>query len=140
MPKAVALLALIAVAWCNAAAQVRHRPHHKVMIMKATAFTRARHATSAGTTARQGTVAADPSVLPLGTRIRIAGADAYDGSYLVTDTGAAVKGRHIDLYLPSEADAKKFGTRTVRVVIRSIGTGKADAREKDLAGVRRGPR
>ena len=56
-------------------------------------------------------------------RIRIAGTD-----YLVTDTGTAIKGRHIDLYLNSVAEAKQFGTKTVRVEVRQWGTGKADAR------------
>jgi 3D (Asp-Asp-Asp) domain-containing protein len=92
-----------------------------------------RKATASGTEAHEGTVAADPAVLPLGTRIRITGTTGYDGNYLVTDTGSAVKGRHIDLYLPSEAEAKQFGTQRVRVEIRQIGKGKADARKKDTA-------
>lgn len=105
--------------------------------MQATAFTRARQDTAAGTDAHEGIVAADPSVLLLGTRIRITGTDGHDGEYLVTDTGAAVKGRHIDIYLASEAEAKQFGVKTVRVQIREIGAGKADARNKDDATVAR---
>ena len=101
------------------------------MVMLATAFARARQDTAAGTDPHEGIVAADPSVLPLGTRIRITRADGYDGNYLVTDTGAAVKGRHIDIYLQSEAQAKRFGVKTVRVGITEMGAGKADARSKD---------
>ena len=101
--------------------------------MEATAFARARKATSSGTRAHEGIVAADPEVLPLGTRIRITGAQEYNGVYLVTDTGAAIKGRHIDLYVPSQAEAKKFGKKTVRVQILRIGEGKEDAREKDAS-------
>ena len=62
-------------------------------------------------------------MLPLGTKIRITGTASYDGNYLVTDNGAAVKGMHIDIYIPSEAEAKQFGTKRVRVQIRQMGTG-----------------
>lgn len=40
------------------------------------------------------TVAADPDVLPLGTRIYISGHE-----YCVEDTGSGVKGNHIDIYV-----------------------------------------
>ena len=79
-------------------AQVRPAPQ-RVMIMEATAFTRAVRPTAPGTEAHEGMVAADPAVLPLGTRIHVTRSTGYDGNYLVTDTGPAVKGRHIDLYL-----------------------------------------
>ena len=100
-------------------------------MMKATAFARANQPTAAGTEAHEGVVAADPVILPLGTRIQVSGAGAYDGNYLVTDTGAAVKGMHIDLYLPSAMEAKQFGVKTVRVVVRKMGTGKASAQRRD---------
>jgi len=51
------------------------------MPMEATAFARARHVTAAGTAPHVGVVAADPTVLPLGTRIRIIGSNGYDGNY-----------------------------------------------------------
>jgi 3D (Asp-Asp-Asp) domain-containing protein len=108
-----------------------------VMTMQATAFTHARQATAAGTEAHPGIVAADPAVLPIGTRIRVTGTDAWDGDYLVTDTGPAVKGRHIDLYVASKAEAKHFGKKTVRVEVRQLGKGKADARAKDARSPRR---
>ena len=112
-----------------ATARVRHKPH--TLVMKATAFARVEGPTASGTEAREGIVAADPKVLPLGTRIRVSGSDGYDGYYLVTDTGSRVTGRHIDIYLPSIREAKHFGTRKVRVRILEVGEGKADAREKD---------
>jgi 3D (Asp-Asp-Asp) domain-containing protein len=99
--------------------------------MEATAFARARQPTSSGTVAHEGIVAADPAVLPLGTRIRITGTEAYNGVYLVTDTGSKIKGRHIDLYVPTRAEAKKFGKKTVRVQVLRVGKGKEDARNKD---------
>jgi rare lipoprotein A len=111
-------------------AQVRSAPP-RVMIMEATAFSRVTGPTAAGTEAHDGTVAADPAVLPLGSRIRVSGTTAYDGVYLVTDTGSAVKGRHIDLYIASAAEAKRFGTKRVRVEVIRMGRGKEDAQRKD---------
>ncbi len=129
--KVVVILAfLTAFSTGPALARVRHK-RPRVMVMRATAFARAAENTAAGTEAREGIVAADPAVLPLGTRIRISGTEAYDGYYLVTDTGARVKGRHIDLYVPSRREAKEFGTKRVRVQVLEVGEGKADAREKD---------
>jgi 3D (Asp-Asp-Asp) domain-containing protein len=126
-------IALFPVLMCVCLAQVKPAPP-RVLTMEATAFARAAQPTAAGTEAHEGTVAADPTVLPLGTRIHITGSGAYDGNYLVTDTGAAIKGMHIDLYVPSEAEAKQFGTKTVRVEIRKLGKGPTDARRKDTAG------
>lgn len=130
MRKFLHLLLLISLLGCEvASARARKKP--RVLTMRATAFARAKQDTASGTDAREGIVAADPKVLPMGTRIRVEGAGTYDGEYLVTDTGAAVKGSHIDLYMNSAAEAKQFGTKKVRVTIREVGEGKADAREKE---------
>jgi len=61
---------------------------------------------AAGTVPHRGIVAADPAVLLLGTFIRITGAGPYNGIYLVTDTGDKIAGRHIDLYVPTAAEAR----------------------------------
>jgi 3D (Asp-Asp-Asp) domain-containing protein len=53
--------------------------------------------------------------LPLGSRVRITGAGAYSGAYVVKDTGPAVKGREIDIYMRSGEEARKFGRRRVTV-------------------------
>ena len=66
---------------------------------------------------RPGIVAADPDVLPLGSRIQVEGAGAYSGEYVVEDTGRKITGREIDIYIPRDAEAKKFGRRKVRVRI-----------------------
>jgi 3D (Asp-Asp-Asp) domain-containing protein len=74
--------------------------------------------TAAGTAPTKGTVAADPAVLPLGSRIRLTGLDArYDGDYVVLDTGAAVRGRRIDLYIRDCREATRFGHRTAAVTV-----------------------
>lgn len=51
------------------------------------------------------TVAADPDVLPLGTRIYIDGV----GERVVQDTGGAIKGRKIDLAVESHVEAVEWG-------------------------------
>jgi hypothetical protein len=48
----------------------------------------------------RGVAAADPAVLPFGSVIRVTGAASYDGTYRVLDTGALVRRRHVDLYIP----------------------------------------
>ncbi len=76
--------------------------------------------TAKGTETHDGMVAADPAVLPLGSVISVSGAGAYSGRYVVTDTGSKVVGRHIDVYMPSTAEAKEFGKKVVmvRVLVR----------------------
>jgi 3D (Asp-Asp-Asp) domain-containing protein len=71
--------------------------------------------TASGSVTRPGVVAADPRVLPLGSQIRVRGAGAYSGTYTVADTGSAIGGRRIDLYIPNHAAARRFGRRTVHV-------------------------
>ena len=39
------------------------------------------------------------------------------GIYTVMDTGGDIKGRRIDVYIPSCARAKKFGRRTVSMLV-----------------------
>jgi rare lipoprotein A len=109
------------------------RPRHRVMRMQATAFTPATGATASGTVPHRGIVAADPAVLPLGSRIRVTGANSYNGTYTVTDTGSKVVGRHIDLCLRSVTEARRFGKKIVRVQLLRRGAGKEDARENDIA-------
>ena len=79
--------------------------------------------TAAGTQAHEGVVAADPRVLPLGSRIRVHDAGEYSGVYVVRDTGPKIKGRTIDLYLRNPGEAKRFGRRTVRVEVLAYGDG-----------------
>ncbi len=70
--------------------------------------------TATGGSVRRGIVAADPRVLPLGSRIML-GAGSYSGAYTVADTGGAVKGRKIDIWMPSCVEAVRFGSRNVTV-------------------------
>jgi len=70
-----------------------------------------------GSKSSRGTVAADPNVLPLGSRIRVSGAGTYSGEYTVVDSGRKVKGKVIDIYMSSVPEARKFGRKKVEVEI-----------------------
>ena len=93
--------------------------------------------TRAGTRPR-GVVSADSSFLPLGTRIRVTGAGQFSGIYLVTDTGAKVVGRHIDIYVPSRILAKRFGRKLIFVSVLKWGQGKV-SRPVDRAAAKAAP-
>lgn len=81
----------------------------------ATAYSlRGRTATGAGV--RRGIIAADRRVLPLGTRVRLE-AGSYSGEYVVADTGGAVRGRKIDIWVPQTSEAMRFGRRPVRLTV-----------------------
>lgn len=70
--------------------------------------------TANGGSVRRGIVAADPRVLPLGSRIQI-NAGAYSGTYTVADTGGAVRGRKLDIWVPNCSEAARFGRRSITV-------------------------
>lgn len=70
--------------------------------------------TAMGSGVRRGIVAADPRVLPLGSRISIS-AGAYSGTYTVADTGGGVKGRKLDIWMPDCVEAVRFGRKNITV-------------------------
>lgn len=76
--------------------------------------------TASGMRVAKGIIAADPRILPLGTRVRL-DAGPYSGEYIVADTGSAVKGRKIDVWVPSYREACRFGRRNVRLSVLSYG-------------------
>jgi 3D (Asp-Asp-Asp) domain-containing protein len=74
--------------------------------------------TASGARVRDGFVAADPAVLPLGTVIRVSGLERrYNRTYRVMDTGGAIRGRRIDLYIRNCDEAIRFGRRSATVSI-----------------------
>ena len=70
--------------------------------------------TAMGHSVRKGLIAADPKVLKLGSKVNI-GAGSHSGQYLVSDTGGRIKGRKIDIWMASCAEARRFGRRTITV-------------------------
>jgi len=77
--------------------------------------------TASGEWTHRHVVAADPDLLPIGSRIKIRRAGRYSGEYVVADIGAKIQGRRLDIYMPGEKACKKFGTRIVRVKVISVG-------------------
>jgi 3D (Asp-Asp-Asp) domain-containing protein len=76
--------------------------------------------TASGKPVSRGLIAADPTVLPLGTRVRVE-AGSWSGEYLVADTGSAVKGRRIDIWTPTTREALQFGRRPVKLTVLELG-------------------
>jgi 3D (Asp-Asp-Asp) domain-containing protein len=96
----------------------RPQPSAKLLDFEATAYS-IEGKTASGHQAREGVVAADPKILPIGARIRVSDAGELSGVYVVADTGRTVKGREIDIYMQNDAEAKRFGRRTVKIEILS---------------------
>ena len=72
--------------------------------------------TASGKQTREGrTIAADHSILPLGTSVEIKDAGVYDGVYLVQDSGPKVKGNQIDIFIDDPGEAKRFGNKKIRL-------------------------
>jgi peptidoglycan DL-endopeptidase CwlO len=84
----------------------------RTLTVSATAYTLG-GTTSTGAPVGYGVVAVDPSVIPLGTRMTIPG---Y-GEGVAADTGGAIQGAAIDLWLPSAAAAAAWGRRTVTIAL-----------------------
>ena len=99
-------------------------PSHEVIAVPAQAYTATAYSlrgrTSSGKPASRGLIAADPSVLPLGTRVRLE-AGAFSGEYVVGDTGGSVRGRRIDIWTPTANEALRFGRRVVKLTVLSFG-------------------
>lgn len=93
----------------------------KVMYMNATAYTA--HCTGCSGITATGinlsanpnlkVIAVDPGVIPLGSKVWVEG---Y-GYAVAGDTGGAIKGNRIDLHVPNDAAARKFGRRSVKVKV-----------------------
>lgn len=67
--------------------------------------------TASGTKATAGrTIATDPSVIPKGTQVVIEG-----HTYTAEDTGGAIKGKRIDIFVDDHQEALRLGTKDVEV-------------------------
>ncbi len=75
--------------------------------------------TASGMKAREGIVAVDPKVIPLGTKlyIEIEGSTPDYGFAIAGDTGGAIKGNKIDLYYDDVNFVRNFGRKKCKVYI-----------------------
>lgn len=85
----------------------------EAMDVIATSYSYTGYRTATGHDPEYGVVAVDPSVIPLGTRMYVEG---Y-GYATALDTGGAIRGKRIDVFLESQAEASHWGVRSVRVYL-----------------------
>ncbi|MFR9709015.1 3D domain-containing protein [Paenibacillus sp. MB22_1] len=76
-----------------------------------------------GNPLKLGTIAVDPNVIPMGTKVLVTGHN-HDGLpdqafvATATDQGGAIKGNRIDIFIPgSAANAKSFGFQDVTLYV-----------------------
>jgi len=65
------------------------------------------------------TLAVDPEVIPLGSRVYIPSLKDWPnrGWFVAEDTGGAIKGLRIDVYMPLRKDAFNFGVKTLEIYV-----------------------
>lgn len=74
--------------------------------------------TATGTKAREGVIAVDPNVIKLGSKVYVTGGYRDMGVCYAEDTGGAIKGNRIDIYLEGTLQQLlQFGRRNMRVYI-----------------------
>lgn len=69
--------------------------------------------TATGTRTTHGSIAVDPHLIPLGTKMFVPG---Y-GWGKAEDTGGAIRGAVIDLWMPSNRQCFQWGVRTVQIMV-----------------------
>jgi len=78
--------------------------------------------TKSGINVRQGIVAADPKILPVGSIISIEWPPGpLEGVYSVLDTGPAITGREVDIYMRDCSRAERFGRQLLQIRILRLG-------------------
>jgi 3D (Asp-Asp-Asp) domain-containing protein/LysM repeat protein len=96
-------------------------PSPKEITVEATAYTASCEGCS-GITAtginllenpNQKVISVDPTVIPLGSKVYVEG---Y-GEAIAGDTGGAIKGNKIDIFIPSKSEAINFGRKQLKVTI-----------------------
>jgi 3D (Asp-Asp-Asp) domain-containing protein len=78
--------------------------------------------TTSGVAVQKGVMAADPSLLPVGSVIDFSVNDPkYDGIYTILDTGPEIHGREVDVYMWSCFEALRFGRKSAHVTVLRLG-------------------
>lgn len=76
-----------------------------------------RGTTRRGRYVRPGIIAADPRFFPMARYVELYLGRKYYGRFLVDDTGRKIKGNHIDVWLPTCTEAKRFGVKRGTAVL-----------------------
>jgi 3D (Asp-Asp-Asp) domain-containing protein len=76
-----------------------------------------RGTTRRGRYVRPGIIAADPRLFPLSRYVELYVGRKYYGRFLIDDTGRKIKGNHIDVWMASCAEAKRFGVKRGTAVL-----------------------
>lgn len=91
------------------------RPAGRTLAAVCTAYAYTGSRTRTGTVPVFGTVAVDPSVIPLDSQLLVAG---FPGTvFRAEDTGGGVLGAHVDIYLGSHSEAIQFGRQDCTVTV-----------------------
>jgi len=78
--------------------------------------------TASGVNVRTGIAAADPDLLPVGSVIQVYRlGERYNGIYTIMDTGPAVQGRHVDIYMWNCNEALQLGRRDIAINVLRLG-------------------
>jgi 3D (Asp-Asp-Asp) domain-containing protein len=78
--------------------------------------------TKSGVPVQAGIAAADPALLPVGSVVEMDSPDSrYDGIYTILDTGPAVQGAEVDIYMWSCHEALRFGRKPVGLTVLRLG-------------------
>ncbi len=93
----------------------------KELIMEATAYTASCDGcsgiTATGINLKENPnakiISVDPTIIPLGSKVYVEGF----GEAIAGDTGGAIKGNKIDVFIPSQQDAINFGVKQLKVTI-----------------------
>ena len=97
--------------------------------------------TTSGVAAQSGVAAADPELLPVGSVVEVESLEPrYNGIYTIMDTGPAVQGRHVDIYMWSCDEALVFGRRSIRLTVLRLGWNPARRRRASSIGHSPAPR
>jgi len=71
--------------------------------------------TATGTVAREGIIAVDPKIIPLGSYVYI---PRFDRVFRAEDVGGMINGYHIDIYMRNGDIARKWGKQYIDIYVK----------------------
>lgn len=70
--------------------------------------------TASGQRPRWGTIAVDPKVIPLGSKVYV---PYFDKVFIANDTGGIIRGTMIDIFMTSSSQMYNFGRRNIDIIV-----------------------